>query len=187
MNHIKPLQLLTMAILDRADAYHWSIQGFGVLRLYVRDLGRIHIWDSTQRFTNTSMIHTHSWDLSSTIVAGWLVNKLYVEDDILGVPYNRVHLLTGYDSKLLADPEPVRLFEKSHYTYHPGDSYAQHRNEIHETDAADGTVSVMLRKEDVDGEADVYWRQGAEWGTAKPRPATQDEVRKAIEKVRWNI
>lgn len=187
MSHThEPLQLLTMSILDNAYNYSWSIQGFGVLRLYIRGIGRLHIWDSTQRFANASMIHTHSWDLSSTVVTGKLVNHLYHEDYI-GLPYNKVHLLTGYDSKLLSEPKPIFLTEWARQIYRPGDTYSQPGSHIHYTEAQDGTVTVMARREDKDGEADVYWPQGEEWGTARPRTATTEEVARAIEKVRWDI
>src|SRR5712691_11456301 len=35
------LQVLALAILDKASAFHWSVHGFGVLRLYIRGVGRL--------------------------------------------------------------------------------------------------------------------------------------------------
>ena len=69
--------MLTVGILDNASSYKWSVQGFGMLRLYIRKVGRLHIWDNELRYPGVSVIHNHSWDLESTIIVGAIRNTRY--------------------------------------------------------------------------------------------------------------
>jgi len=182
------LQLAVLAILDNATNYEWSVQGFGVLRLYIRRVGRLHVWDSALRYPNVSMIHNHSWDLRSDVVFGHLQNTRYNETSWLpGMsnpePFCKQRLVTGYKTHMVS---PVEHVELSHYPveiYLPGDVYQQRAHEIHCTNAADGTVTLMARNEDENGQADVYWPRSGTWGTAKPRPATREEIEATVAKV----
>jgi hypothetical protein len=173
MSH--PLRLAVTAILDNATAYEWSVQGFGMLRLYIRDIGRLHIWDSSLRYPDVSMVHNHSWDLRSTVVSGRLVNTRFWQHKA-GAPHQGKRLITGYQTRDVQDLGVVLLRAQTPEIYIPGDVYHQRASEIHRTDAEDGTITLMERKEDEQGQADVYWHAGTEWGTAKPRPATRDEI-----------
>lgn len=200
----RALQLAIIQILDGAVGQldhglplygDWSVQGFGVLRLFIRKIGRLHIWTQDLRAPGVSMTHNHSWNLASTIVAGELRNTKFADfgpapsvgdlgrDLML---YNHMRLLTGYESRPLSNPEVVILREYPGQVYRAGDTYVQAAEEIHRTDALDGTVTLMARNEDTNGEADVYWPLGTEWGSAKPRPATPAEIRLAINQaMRW--
>lgn len=179
------LQLATIAILDNALAYDWSVQGFGMLRLYIRKVGRLHIWDYALRYPNVSMVHNHSWDLESQIIFGSLMNTRFVESkDNTGIVCNRQRLITGYDTKMVSPIGQVKLVGSVPEIYVEGTTYSQKAYEIHRTDADDGTVTLMARDEDENGQADVYWPVGVEWGTAKPRKATKEEIAATILKVR---
>ena len=116
------LRLAVLPILQNWEYFDWSVQGFGVLRLYIneplrkaglkqRSIGRLHIWDTALRFPGVSLIHNHSWDLKSTVVCGSLRNERFEVTPVhLGVPYMRQRLLTGYESKMVEDgPEKVGL------------------------------------------------------------------------------
>lgn len=195
--NVRPLQLTvlhifdeTLRLLDEYDstlaerhfAQIYSVQGFGLLRLYIRRIGRLHVWDSALRYDNVSMIHNHSWDLRSTIVAGRLLNTRYEVDPLVGEPHDGIRMITGYDCRQVAAMENVRLLRQPHEIYQPGDVYAQAAHVLHRTDADDGTITLMERTEDENGEADIYWPRGGTWGTARPRVATPDEVRTTIGK-----
>lgn len=185
---VRPLQLAVLAILDNASAFTWSLQGMGLLRLYVRDIGRIHIWDETLRFPHVSMIHNHSWDLRSTIVGGFLTNRKYIPVDMpfdVPINHNRANhcakyhtklFITGYEGRPIEEQKDVWLTPLQPDTYGPGASYHQIAHEIHETDAVDGTVTILERRDDAEGHANIYWPAGTEWGSAVPRPATNEEV-----------
>jgi hypothetical protein len=190
---ITALRLATICILDNAlsevnsgrTGFHgneWSVQGFGMLRLYIRTIGRLHIWDSALRYPNVSMIHNHSWDLKSTVVAGCIRNTRFTREPLMGRKYVGQRLVTGYNTRMVTPIEDVRLLDWPTETYLPGDVYAQRAAEIHRTDATDGTVTIMARNEDEQGEADVFWPADCTWGTAKPRPATPDEAHAGITK-----
>lgn len=194
---ITALRLATIQILDRAltdnEAFHrrygndphawtWSVQGFGMLRLYIRQIGRLHIWDSALEYPNVSKVHTHSWDLKSTVVCGCVRNTRFAEEQVIGHAYKKHRLLTGYQARPVTEAVDTRLLSWPVETYFPGDVYAQHAHEIHRTDALDGTVTIMARNEDVNGEADVFWPVGCSWGTATPRQATPEEIRGSVTK-----
>jgi hypothetical protein len=154
---ITALRLATICILDNAlsevnsgrTGFHgneWSVQGFGMLRLYIRTIGRLHIWDSALRYPNVSMIHNHSWDLKSTVVAGCIRNTRFTREPLMGRKYVGQRLVTGYNTRMVTPIEDVRLLDWPAETYLPGDVYAQRAAEIHRTDATDGTVTIMARR-----------------------------------------
>ncbi len=183
MTKMSPLQIAVLAILDNAETFSWSVHGFGMLRLYIRNLGRLHIWDSALRYPNVSMVHNHSWDLRSTVVSGQLVNTRFSPTEGYGAVYEGKRLITGYNTTDVQHfPFPVALMASPSEVYGPGSVYTQHASEVHRTDATDGTISLMERQEDENGQADVYWLAGTEWGTAKPRPATSDEVHITVQR-----
>lgn len=177
-----PLQLAVRAILERAAAYDWSVQGFGLLRLYMGREGRLHVWAPCLRYDGVSVIHDHSWDLHSTIVSGRLVNRRYVETQLPGSSYLKRKLVTGYNTRFIAPSTRTYLVALKDEVYLPGGEYAQKATEIHETIPDPYTVTFMQRYEDTDGLATVYWPVGSEWGTAKPRPATPEEVKRVTKR-----
>lgn len=73
---IKPL---VKTILQQADHYEWTLQGLGMLRLYLGKERRLHVWSDEHRVEGVSDLHTHPWHLSSQIVAGRMVNQRFVE------------------------------------------------------------------------------------------------------------
>lgn len=178
-NIIKPL---VRHVLANADKFDWSIQGFGLLRLYLPGEARLHIWDHSQRYQDVSMIHDHiQWGLTSTIVAGELTNTRYDEQDERPADgwtlYNWATFKAGFDGKQLHAPDKIWLRAQKPEIYRPGDQYHQEPREIHETCAAPGTVTIMQKHPTPDGEnARIFWPTGTTWGNALPRPATPEEV-----------
>lgn len=187
--HLKPLRLAVLAILDKAMSSNvgdWSVQGFGMLRYYIRNVGRLHLWDDRLRYPGVSMIHNHAWHLRSTIVTGSLRNQRYLSNNwkflSWAQPYHHMRLQTGFDTKQLSYTDDVWLVRQPLETFLPGDIYLQHAQEIHETIAANGTITLMERTDTpTHGEADVYWPLNDRWGTATPRPATPEEVQRTVE------
>jgi hypothetical protein len=188
--NMTPLQTAVIAILDRAPAYEWSVQGLGMLRLYIRDIGRIHIWDARLRYPGVTLCHTHSWDLESTIVFGRIINERYKEVvEGLGTcvpePFWRKRIQCGYTFVETEPDQKVMLGMASYENYYrPGDTYTQTANEIHRNLPDDGTVTLIQHQHDGEnGEAFVYWPVGAQYGNAKPRPATPAEVKQTMDLV----
>ena len=62
-------------------ARNWTVQGFGMLRCYLDDgqVQRLHIWTAALRVPGVSDIHTLPWEFDSTVFAGRIINKRYME------------------------------------------------------------------------------------------------------------
>lgn len=169
-------KVLARAILSNAAAYEWSLQGMGMLRLHLPDNVRLHVWDSRYRAPGVSMVHDHlQWGLHSTIVAGRLANRRYKEHP-QGMAFMARTLKPGYGYFWKDEAQPTRLVALATDRYGEGQSYSQEPAEIHETDAEDGTVTLMRKTPTEDESARVFWQAGTEWGSAEPRPATAAEV-----------
>jgi hypothetical protein len=79
-DNLTALRLQTRFILENAYRFDWSLQGFGLLRLYLPGDGRLHIWDHSKAYYDVSQLHDHlQWGLTSTIVSGQITNQRYAE------------------------------------------------------------------------------------------------------------
>jgi hypothetical protein len=174
-------KLLVKKILERATEYDWSLQGFGMLRLYLEPEVRLHVWDHQFRIADVSDIHTHPWNFESTIVAGMLFNTQYYECTY-GEAFYQGRIVTGEAAEVLEEPRVVRLSPFGRETYANGARYYQHMRVPHVTIAERGTVTIIARdSRQAASEAFSYWpafrgRDG--WVSAAPRTATADEVRR---------
>lgn len=179
---------LAKKILQRAEAYEWTLQGFGMLRLYLGTVGRLHVWDDRYAVPGVSVIHDHAWDLASTVLSGELTNIVYqvqAPGIDCGALYSCQTLLTGEGGGLIGNPVPVRLERVEFGLYGPKrvrQHYAQVACEVHETRAVRGTVTLVERAEG-EGQktARSFWPVGEMWISAEPRPATVAEVRDICE------
>jgi hypothetical protein len=170
------LKTLVQAILMNSAAYEWSLQGFGMLRLHLPNNYRLHVWDSRFRVPNVSMVHDHmQWGLHSTVVAGRLVNLRYREN-LEGREYLHTTLKPGYGCYFKHPPKPTRLTPLTPHFRSEGQSYDQRAQEIHETEAQDGTVTLMQKFPTGDESARVFWPAHTQWVSAEPRRATTEEV-----------
>lgn len=180
-------QILARQVLEKPCVYHWSWQGFGMLRTYL-DEGRefrFHIWNQEDANPGVSTIHDHPWDFESFVVCGELINKRFllpterrVGLDIAAQPvqYNGVRIKCGEGGCMVNQSFKQILYPLRDEVYHVGDCYQQYARELHETRSVPGTVTIIRRKFGQDTEhAHVYWLAG-EWVSAEPRPATRREV-----------
>jgi hypothetical protein len=186
------LSPLVRKILVWPERSQWTVQGFGFLRTYFGPAlapkrFRLNLWDSRFTVPNVSTIHDHPWDLTSLIIAGEMVNQRYLPRDIRSGPrptFGPTHefttIKTGEGGGLEKSPgQYCKLDKYPMETYRPGDSYAQHAEEVHETIFKDGTVTLNERVGDTE-HARVFWPFGTAWVDAMPRPATEDEVSDAV-------
>jgi hypothetical protein len=172
---------LAQQVLANANAFEWSLQGMGLLRLHLPNHCRLHVWDSRFRKPGVSMIHDHlQWGLHSTILAGVMTNRRYVPADN-GAPFMHMTIKPGYGTFNKTEPARIGLHALPEEVYFPGSTYSQTPNEIHETDAEDGTVTFMRKSPTTDESARVFWPIGQEWGSAEPRIATASEVAQIAE------
>lgn len=172
---------LIKTILENPIGFDWSLQGMGMLRLYmVKGNLRLHIWDSSFRFPKVSMIHNHlQWGLKSTIISGVVINRRYSVTDVDTedkASHKRGLINAGIGGGLTNEIDLVSLYPLSPERYEAADSYAQLPDEVHETDAVDGTVTLMEKFSEATNQAEVFWPIGTDWGTALPRKATNAEI-----------
>jgi hypothetical protein len=181
-----PVRELVKNILLSADDRQWTLQGFGMLRAYISEEVRLHVWDN--RFANpgVSTIHDHPWAFESFVVVGQITNRIYclttnewrAESNRNVVRYQHAKIKCGEGGGLIGKTDEVLLRTMPEYIYHTGGYYTQLAEDLHESIPLNGTVTLVKRifvKKDRD-HANVYWKSG-DWGTAEPRPATAEEVK----------
>jgi len=172
-------KVLVRHILENAQSFEWSLQGMGMLRLHLPNNNRLQVWDSRFRAPGVSMVHDHlQWGLHSWILAGRLTNRKYVEvtEPDKGHPFKVVTIKPGVGTFFKEEPRNTYLKALKPELYVSGACYHQHPSEIHETDALDGTVTLIFKEVTPDESARVFWPLGTEWGSAEPHSATPAEV-----------
>lgn len=169
------------AILAHPGGHQWSLQGFGMLRLYLSKNTRLHVWNSNFAVPNFSPIHDHPWDFSSLIIVGEIRQHRYIKLSRMMPAMCEEFLHTKIKCGPGGGPvedraDPIYLRRGPLETYRPGDVYEQKAHELHESLPVDGTVTIISRDFLADAEhATVAWRSGP-WVSAEPRPATPAEV-----------
>ncbi len=179
---MKELKATTRQILEKAEHYEWSLQGFGMLSLYLTKETRLNVWSNSYTAPNVSDIHDHPWNFRSTIVAGELRNYRFKPVENGASQFLTRRTLYSSGGCVMSEPSETRLYECAREVYFEGDDYYQCVSEIHRSEPRDGTVTVITCAllDDPD-HTNVFWRPGKEWVSAEPRPATPEEV-KAISK-----
>lgn len=180
----KVARLLVKSILQSPFGLEWSTQGLGMLRTYLSQEVRLHIWDSSLRVPDVSPIHDHPWHLDSLIVSGVLHNQRFepVERVFLGAEtsteiLNRAQILCGEKACTVSETDRLLMLRRGLETYHSGQMYHQEKDEVHETLPEDGTVTLVGRTFTPDRDhASVYWRGNGPWVDARPRTATVEEI-----------
>jgi hypothetical protein len=184
---------LVRSILEQWRSYTWTVQGLGMLRTKIADVGRIHVWDSRLRVPLVSDIHSHPWDLRSLVVSGELLNQRFNAETERGaarrLPYTAQALQCGEGGGLLEKPYDIWLEALAPEVLFPGDTYTQAMNNLHRSLPQDGTVTLMERQESAEAcHAVVCWPRGTQWVSAEPKPAETWQLQPAIDYAlaRWN-
>lgn len=188
-----------MNILTRPLDREWSVQGLGMMRTYLSDTKRLHIWHRDLVTVGATELHDHPWDFSSYVVFGLVRQIRYgLADDLdymvdlyrnhgaLLTPnldaapdtsYTKQQILCGEGGGIIGEPAEVKLSEGPIETYSEGRVYEQEAHEIHKSFPLNNTVTIIARSylEDND-HAHVYVPKGAEFVSAEPRPATRAEI-----------
>lgn len=177
---ITPAAQLVRRMLDNPNQFQWSVQGLGMLRAYINERLRLHIWSPSDAVENVSVIHDHPWHFTSQILWGSVKNILYsiVEGE---ATHHEVRIKCGAGSCVVSDKSDVKLMIHSNQLYEAGDIYSQKGYWLHESQPEDGTVTLIEREFLGDSEhAMVYFPRNTEWVSAEPRPATKEEVEKYV-------
>lgn len=175
--------LLQALIMDPDRA--WTAQGFGMIRTYLdeRKRWRLNIWDGELASDGASRIHDHPWDFTSYVLTGRITNRMFAFDR-KGNDHMYKEIVTGEESVDLSEPTACGLRVVSEIDYTHGQSYRQTMEEVHETIALDGTVTLNGRSPPkAEHSARVFWpANGRNWMGARPRPITHDEAMPTIVK-----
>lgn len=178
-------------VLLTADRRQWHAHGIGMLRTYIdsEQYGdrqwRLNLWHRSLINDGISTMHDHPWPFVSFIVAGEIRNMRYVR--AFGNAPAAVEMMEGKITcgpgfnGMKPDPQRVRLLQQPIEIYRPGDRYEHRPDEIHDTYAVDGTITLIHRGEArPDCEASVFWPVGVPWGDAT-RPFDAAEARLVID------
>lgn len=171
-----------LKLLVKAEDYPWTLQGFGMFRLYLSRKVRLHVWNDKYRISAVSDIHTHPWSFTSEVLAGEIQNTRYaftqtaIENS--HVKQTIVCGMGGGKAELTNATREVLLWKTGVERYLPGAAYEQSPIEVHSTHAKPGTITLVTRVFQPDTElADVFFPIGTEWVSAEPRNATIDEIK----------
>lgn len=157
----------------------WSLQGFGMLRLYLSPTLRLHVWSQEHVVQNVSTIHDHPWDFSSFVLSGRVDNRRLQE-----VPHGKpTHfkrtIKCGPGGHAMPDETKVCLVADPLEIVRAGEAYGQLAAELHCSQPSHGAVSIIERLRPAGRDPDlatVCYPLGTEWVSAEPRPATRAEV-----------
>jgi hypothetical protein len=171
---------LLKQILARPLGLDWSIQGFGMLRLYLAPDVRLHLWHAEHRWPGVSTMHDHPWDFESEIFAGRLTNRVYRRAPAGCAPTHHAMSIRCGEGSHGLDRLPDEALElESERVYVAGDRYFQTGEQWHDSEPMSGTITVIRRRMRHGASPDhatVFWPVGTEWGNAEPRKATDEEV-----------
>lgn len=168
---------LVKHILENPQPYEWQVQGFGMLRIYLPDDTRLHIWDDSLKVPGVSLIHDHPWDFLSLIVVGELINTRYLElAPNYGIPHMVRTIKPGVGLKVIDEDVPCSLTQRGVEHYTAGHRYFQSKEEVHSTNAVNGTVTIVRRSRGPVDVAKVFYPKGEQWVSAEPRLPTNGEV-----------
>lgn len=185
---IKTHEDILADVLSDPFRWDWIASGLGMVRCYLspdRSV-RLHIWTRALRAPGVSMIHTHPWWLTSHIVRGRLYNHTYDEAEKYApgtAAHHRRKMRCGDNFGQVGEDTTVPLIRRGVSFYYPGDNYCHRPADIHETVAADGTVTVMRRDQAGRDFAYIYWPHGEEFGDSYQRPATRSEIVAALDTI----
>jgi hypothetical protein len=168
---------LVSFVLAEPHRWEWTLQGFGMLRMYISPEMRMHVWDREFAVPNVCKIHDHPWTFESYVVEGRIVNCKYAVLSKGERTHRKQRIVCGPGGGATGEPSLVRLESAGVEKYERGEAYTMYGHEIHESVYEDGTVTLVTRRLGPEMEhAHVFVERDKEWVSAEPRPATREEV-----------
>jgi hypothetical protein len=154
----------------------WSAQGLGMLRLYLPGNRRLHVWTRAVKVPRATTLHTHPWDFESLVLRGVIHNFKFTR--MPGSPTHcEYRVRCGVGAGLVGNPVHVRLVQTHAQSICEGAAYAQTFDEIHESCAEEGTVTLITRQVRACADhAQTFVPFGESWVSVEPRAATPAEA-----------
>lgn len=159
----------------------WRGHGIGFMKAYLNAerTWRINVYHEMLRVPGISIMHDHPWGLQSHVRAGQLTNMRWHRANKKSqgaVSFNEGRINCAKYAGLEGTPQIVSLVKERREIYHASGFYQQNPEEIHETIAINGTVTLLERiPTHSDGFAHIFWPVGEEYGDAT-RNLSDDEV-----------
>jgi hypothetical protein len=186
---------LSMSV-SRPSLFDWSLQGFGMFRLYISKRVRLHVWDDRFAVPGVTTIHSHPWHFRSTVISGKMTDRLYEVRDTRNMKrsderlFNKQQIVCGPGGGVakgpsggVLAPEPVYLSLLQEVTIEAGASYGLTSEAFHESVPEPGTVTIIEREFLKDTEhAYVCFPHEETWMSAEPREALPKEVEAMAER-----
>lgn len=189
---MEPKELIQVLRNDPLS-FHWRGHGIGFIKAYTNPdkTERINIYDKRFIVPNITLHHDHPWHLTSRILAGELTNTRYqrlstahIEHDSTYETFHEGVINCANFRGIEAAPRMATLVAQKPEIYRPNDTYMQFADEIHATEAIDGTVTLLRRMTPLNGNgtARVFWPLGTEYVDATIHELSTDDVHAAINK-----
>lgn len=185
-NESVAMRAMVRLILEQPLRHRWTVQGFGMLRMYIPAPGqpkrlRLNMWNSKYSVPGVSIMHDHPWDFDSWIINGRFRNVRYVPVRGPAERYKFMTIKCGEDGCAMSAPQNIELRAMPVEHYSTGDKYHQNADEIHASYYNDGTITLNDRVGDTE-HARVFWKDEPKgyWVDAKPREATEAEIEDSV-------
>ncbi len=179
---LRAITPLVKFVLSNAILFPWTVSGLGMMRTYITETMKIHVWHSSLLVENVTLHHNHPWAFESTVIAGKVMDSTFtLHDDVveMGHIYREVTLDVGKPggNNMIDEGRHVWLVADEPTTLNPGDSYKHKPEDIHFVNFVDGSVTLIDKHMgDVEDHAKVYVPTGEKWVDAKPRKATPSQA-----------
>lgn len=171
-------------IVAHPYGFDWTLQGFGMFRLYLSPELRLHVWSPSHAIPNVTMLHTHPWHFESHILQGEMRDRSYRVVSPNEYPANQ-EPMTHRERRIRCGPggcdtgeaRDVCLLAVDDRRFGAGGIYRRRATSLHESEPTPGCITVIRRTFLADTEhALVYCTLGEPWVSAEPRPATRMEI-----------
>ena len=147
-------------VLRRALDYPWFFFSHRMLKCYLTEEVRLHVWTDAERVHNLPRIHDHPWPFRSTILAGRVRNQRFLRTKDRRYREYFYHDVVEPSGRFDSGAKPgdreqapdrcaigpigvTRLAPGPYEVYTEGMSYGQRGGEIHDSKSLDGTVTLV--------------------------------------------
>lgn len=170
------LKFVVKKVLERANCYEWELKGLGLMRTYLTEDTKLHVWDERYRIPKVSRIHEHPWSFRSHVIAGTVKQYRFYQNES-GSSYFRSIVQCGPGGLLKGNLEKVKLCRQPLEIHCEGKWYQQNMYEVHMSLPSPGTVTLVERLDYLpERAANVYWEEGSNWVSSEPAIATPEQV-----------
>lgn len=188
------VQRVLRILIDEPLSLDWRVHGIGFIKAYVTPdkSTRLNIYNKKFITPGITIHHDHPWHLTSRILAGELTNTRFKrmkttldieasdEYEIFNEGVINCANFRGVEDR----PRLAYLASCKPEVYGPGKTYMQFADEIHKTEAVDGTVTLMRRTTALNGNgtARVFWPIGTQYVNADIPDFKKEDAEEAIAK-----